>query len=686
MQMMSTVVRSSALSVLAGILISLHSWAAPPHPDLIFREDPTTGRMMLRDGIRLEDYLPTDAVRATAVLQADGLEYVLVVRVDFSDQPGQRSRDQLDSYFFAPDRVSLQSYYAENSYGQMRIDSGPAGGSLPSANRWYRMPKEMAYYGDGTYNLGRYRELVAEACQAANADVDFSDYDRDGDGFVDHLVLLHSGNDQASTLVYEDIWSLLVTSVNRAYDGVFIDSAVLVAEEPDFPEPHLGIYFHEFFHDLGAPDMYGSNSIADEQDHRWGLMGMFGPYQGENNSGLSPSHICGYLKWDFDGIPENGRYGWIEPVQIESSQELTIPCFERGNGEGRIFRIDLPGKNAREFFLLENRYRESGAMYDTGLPESGIVIWHIDENRPRSAVDVANRLWVEDPSDPLHESAYGDVDSLTAGAAYSLDDGQTAFTPSTAPSSAANDGTPTETSITDIGTEGADMSLRIFFGDTYEPNEGLTQAFAIDQDTIYGSFIYSADDLDYYRFQVQAKNPVVATLDSIPETANYSLRLLDQSGLTVAESAGEVQETRQLVYKPDYTGWMYAQVGSVFGSSRTDSYQISVNSVSTAPGELDFADIAVYPNPLGAGHSKVRFAFTIPGNRVAEKVTLGIYDTSGLLIHEAEFADALGSEVVSWDAVDQRGRRLAPGLYVYVLHGENPQGETQIRGLLAIER
>ncbi len=659
-------------------------WSAPPHPDLIFKQDPLTGRMMLRSGIRLEDYLGLDPVRTTAVLQADGIEYVLVLRVDFSDQPGQRPTAEIDGYFFDPTDISLRSYYAENSYGQMRIEAGPVGKGLPTGDQdWYRAPKPMFYYGEGNYNLSRYRELVSAVCEMADADVDFSDYDRDGDGFVDHLVVVHSGNDQASTQVFDDIWSLLVTSVNRVFDGVFIDSAVLVAEEPDFPSPHLGIYFHEFFHDLGAPDMYGSNNIADAQDNRWCLMGMFGPYQGEDNNGLSPSHICGYLKWDFDGEPENGRHGWIVPNEIRQNQELVIPSFESPPGEDKLFRINLPGKDGKEFFLLENRYKDSGGFYDTGLPESGILIWHVDETLYRSAVDASNRIWVEDPSDPMHEI---DVEQLTAGAAYSADDGQTAFTPSTLPNSNANDGTPTEISITDIGPEGPMMSLRIFFGDTYEPNEALENAFAIDYDRTYQSFIYSPDDVDIYRFQAVTNQPVIVTLTSIPERANYALALLDSTQTVIAVSNQGAAEMRQLVYKPRKDGWLYVLIESSYGFSTVDSYEIAVTQVNTAPGLLSFQDVFVTPNPIRAEHSTVRITFTIPGNRFAEQVTLGIYDVAGRLVYEDQILTALGSEVFQWDATDSQGKRLAAGIYAYILTGENENSSTHTKGLLAIER
>ena len=208
-------------------------------------------------------------------------------------------------------------------------------------------------------------------------------------------------------------------------------------------------------------------------------MGQFGPYQGEIingiGSGLQPSHISGYLKWDLTHDLKTARLGWIQPVEIkENVSNLSIPSFQLPPHENKLFKIDIPGKvnafgDSTEFFLIENRYRESGALFDTRLPESGILIWHIDESavRPPGAIDAANQIWLEDPNDPEHFGISPhnpdiiDLRTITDGAAYSADDNQTSFTPSTRPSSGANDGTVSKISIINIGPGGTrDDNLR----------------------------------------------------------------------------------------------------------------------------------------------------------------------------------------------------------------------------------
>ena len=113
----------------------------------------------------------------------------------------------------------------------MEIQAGPSNGILPKGNKWIRANHLVSYYGDGKHNVSRYRELVREACRGIDTKIDFRQYDRDRNGIVDHLFVIHSGDDEASTFTWAfgpNIWSVLVPSVNGKFDGVTVDAAVLV--------------------------------------------------------------------------------------------------------------------------------------------------------------------------------------------------------------------------------------------------------------------------------------------------------------------------------------------------------------------------------------------------------------------------------------------------------------------------
>ena len=85
---------------------------------------------------------------------------------------------------------SVRDVYYENSYGQMTLES--------TVTTWVEVPGTEAYYANGNSGLGnpgvsRARELIEDALDAANAQVDFGDFDLDLDGRIDSITFLHSG-------------------------------------------------------------------------------------------------------------------------------------------------------------------------------------------------------------------------------------------------------------------------------------------------------------------------------------------------------------------------------------------------------------------------------------------------------------------------------------------------------------
>lgn len=678
--------------MLGGILLLFLVYsgtAAPPNPYLFYDYNPVTSEWTPKTAASENQFRNAldrcCFVREQSVLQADGIEFVIAIKIDFSDQPGQRPGAAFDRYLFADEGVSLKTYYREVSYGQMDIQPGPMGGVVPRGNQWIRAEAPMSYYGEGEINVRRSQELVREACAAVDDIVDFSAYDRNKDGIVDHVFIIHSGDDQASSAEMNDIWSILTQNINREFDGVLVSTAILVGEEPSFNSPHLGIYFHEFFHDFGAPDVYGGN-FTGPRDHKWGLMGQFGPYQGEIidgiGNGLQPSHISGYLKWDFDARPENGRLGWIQPVEIkENVSMLSIPSFELPPKENKLFKIDIPGKinkfgEATEFFLIENRYRESGATFDTRLPESGILIWHIDETevRPPRAIDAASQVWLEDPNDPKHfgippdNPEIIDIRTVTDGAAYSADDNETSFTPATLPNSNANDGTISKISITNIGSEGQEMMISVSFGDTYEPNDDLTTAFPIEFDQTYESFIFNEkDQRDLYRFNAIVGEAIVVTLTVFSDSVDYQLSILDAEGQHIAAAERISSTELQIVFQPERTDRFFIAVESVSGFSEVDSYLLTVDAVETRSGELKLRQVRAFPNPVRSEHSEVIFSYAIPDFQLAETVELEIFNIAGDLVHMDVRQNVIGFGQFRWNGRNEGSQLPATGIYIFVI-------------------
>ena len=290
--------------------------------------------------------------------------------------------------------------------------------------------------------------------------------------------------------------------------------------------------------------------------------------------------------------------------------------------------------------------------------------------RPPGAIDAASQIWLEDPSDPKH---YG-IRTITDGAAYSADDDETSFTPASDPNSNANDGTTSKISITNISFEGQTMTISVAFGDTYEPNDDLTEAFPIEFDQTYESFIADEKDKrDLYQFNAIPGQAIVATLTTNSDAVDYQLSILDRSGRYIATAEPDKVAELQVVYQPEHTDTYLISVESLSGFSGVDSYRLTVNAVETRSGQLKLARVRVFPNPMRSEHSEMIFSYTIPDFQLAEEVELEIFNVAGDLVHADVRQNVIGSGQFRWNGRNAGNEILATGIYIFLISAT--QGE-----------
>src|SRR5262249_27543677 len=113
-------------------------------------------------------------------------------------------------------RTSARTFYYANSLGNFTITY--------TVTDWVTLPQTQAYYNS---NTGR---LVGDAAVAANSQIDFSQFDEDGDGYVNDVVIIHSGGDQASGCTPNCIWSHMSYGNRQAVDGVYVSAYCTVAD------------------------------------------------------------------------------------------------------------------------------------------------------------------------------------------------------------------------------------------------------------------------------------------------------------------------------------------------------------------------------------------------------------------------------------------------------------------------
>ncbi len=228
----------------------------------------------------------------------------------------------------------------------------------------------MSYYGadsGGEGNDVRPGAMVAEACKLADSQVDFSDYDWDGDGIVEQVYVIYAGYGQAagasSSTIWPHEWSLYSSDYDNVLplDGVIINTYACGSElkgRSGTTVDGIGTTCHEFSHCLGLPDFYdteGSNfGMAD-----WSIMD-FGCY---NDDGNCPAGYTAYEKM---------YSGWLTPVELSSPSRITGLQPVEAGGEAYIIYND---GNRDEYYLLENIQQEG---WNTYAPGHGLMVLHVD--------------------------------------------------------------------------------------------------------------------------------------------------------------------------------------------------------------------------------------------------------------------------------------------------------------------
>jgi len=271
------------------------------------------------------------------------------------------SREHYETMLFSRERgvKSMTNYYLEQSGGTFLV-----GGKVYG---WVRLPHSEWYYGadsenGGTDDLnGPVWRIVVDAVNAIGDSINWADYDKedpydlDGDGnvaepdgYVDHIQFVHAGvgqeaggGAQGDDAIWSHSWWVMYDPANSPYGlgGVRCGSSnVYVGPYTIEPEDGtIGVFCHEFGHDLGLPDVYDTIYDGEESAGFYTLMSS-GSWLGEPGKplGTSPSSM---------GIWEKYLLGFVDPVVVSPGQtvdSLLLKPTGAAGTEGKAIRINLP--------------------------------------------------------------------------------------------------------------------------------------------------------------------------------------------------------------------------------------------------------------------------------------------------------------------------------------------------------
>ncbi|MDY0151896.1 MAG: hypothetical protein RBS43_06440, partial [Candidatus Cloacimonas sp.] len=207
----------------------------------------------------------------------------IVVYIRFSDETEFGDSNSLYDGWLNTSTNCLKNYYLEASYNQLTVNTtfypAPVSGLVVSWQdshaRSYFQPYDATsntngYNGD-TERRNREFTLLKNACTAVNSQIPSGlNIDSDNDGRVDNVVFIIRGAAGAwSSLLWPHRWSIYdqyaYLGGKRVYDFNLQLQTFLTSRA-------VGVLCHEFFHTLGAPDLYHYTSNGISPAGSWDIM------------------------------------------------------------------------------------------------------------------------------------------------------------------------------------------------------------------------------------------------------------------------------------------------------------------------------------------------------------------------------------------------------------------------------
>ncbi|QBX57613.1 M6 family metalloprotease domain-containing protein [Nocardioides seonyuensis] len=344
---------------------------------------------------------------------------------------------------FNGDGESFKNYYKDVSSGRYT--------AINTVTDWVKVPGNASTYGDNTVeDAGGSWAFIDDSADAwyqsqldagqtpaqidaylAQFDVwDRYDFDSDGDfnepdGYLDHFQAVHAGEGEEAGADEDAIWSHrwyvgtgygttgpTVGAENNLGGGAQIGgSKYFIGDYTVEPENGgLGVFAHEFAHDLGLPDYYdtagGENGTAF-----WTLMSSgswlsHGEDAPEGGEGIGT--VPGLM-----GPEEKLFLGWLDYTEVDAGESGTFdlgPSQRTYDGADQAIKVNLPN---------------SSTPYDYATPPEGAHAWWSGRGD-----DLSNSLTRTVPaSSSVTVTAKANY-SIEAGydylyAQYSLDEGKT---------------------------------------------------------------------------------------------------------------------------------------------------------------------------------------------------------------------------------------------------------------------
>lgn len=503
----------------------------------------------------------------------------LIILIDYSDKTFE-------------DNIPL-NYTPQEFYEQMINGQGYTGYTLPSGTKREMTGSVRDFYFDNSNQvfdpnfdiLGPVKvdfastdarqfsgcpDIFFAAIDSLDNEVDFSNYDIDGDGTVDMVFFLVAGwGSDYSSNNRQYLWPHMNTfetspTVDGVNFGLYACATGMFGAEPAYGNgtiSGIGTFCHEFSHVLGLPDLYDADYANSGGQSRhpsnWSVMAS----GFKLNNGYAPA---GY------SLYERYALGFAQPQVITGEDSLSLQPVDVCNSGYRM-NTAVNG----EYFLFENRQQTS--KWDKYLPGHGMLIFRVDSTN----VDVwENNQVNNDPSHMYYEllrAKYSSLNQDSGGDPFPGTGNITSINSLTDPSLRTWSGKFSKYCITDIAEANGIITFNVVKDrskSSIEDFENMPVGATVNEHGVTG--VYA--DWDFY---------YCAVVDDAPVGNGHVVAMDNGSYFSTVDYLNKIPKVvRFTIYNPTsttavFTPYYYKQNGTKWQALDVSSYYISVPAGQT---------------------------------------------------------------------------------------------------------
>ncbi len=477
------------------------------------------------------------------------------------EQEFTNSRSYYDDKFSNPSGPSMYHYYKEVSYNLLTLNTVHYPTCNLSTNLSYQDEFPRCYYAPCTEEsdncCGYLTEdegwergslLLKNAIEhIANEVPENLIIDSNDDNLIDNITFLVKGHPGAWA---DFLWPHRSTISGQTFINGKRASAynLNLADSPDYFT--VGTLCHEFFHSIGAPDLYHYwDDVSPTAVGGWDVM---------DASSSIPQSMSAYMKYKYTD--------WIEELPIIETSGI-YQLNSLSSTTNNIFRINSPLTD-NEYFVLEYRVKEG--IYEINTPgnENGLIIYRVINGVNGNGNGPPDELYVYRQGGTLESSG------TFAGAIFNQDIGRIEFNDNSDPSCFLSDGSEGGIGISNVGLpedmirfEIINLTLipefeELIFDDdgdgNVNPGEEVTFELSIsnlsniDANNIIATISNSNENITIQNSQINYGNINAGNSINQPITFNIGQNVIGQNSIDIL-LVGSFLENGQIInYNEDY--------------------------------------------------------------------------------------------------------------------------------------